>query len=713
MRSIRVKLLIAIIALLLVALSGVTAIASVYARGILVTEAENSLQGQINARASEIDQWLLARRSEMELIAALPMITSMKTEEQIPLLKQLMTGLPEFTAMWVADPQGNYTTVTGGTGTVADRAYFPAVKAGNTVISDPLIGRADGKMAAVVAVPIQNEAGHVVGILGGNVSMNAIQQMVDAMRIGETGYAFLVDTLGTIVVHPDETLVMKENVVTSFNGEMSNFGSRMVAQEEGVDHYLYQGVKKVAAFASVPAAGWSVAFSVPEVEVMSSLTTLQRMLMTAAVIVMLIAAIVAYWIPLSIIRPLRRIQRQLAQIAEGGGDLTQEIQVTSRDEIGELAKTFNAFLATMRSLIHQIADSAALVSANSVQLTSATASLVQTSCEVAENAAGAAASSQEQAAFASRTTEVVDQLRGAIAQIASGAQQQAAESQETATQVGQMVAAVEDVRSKAHTVRESAQQASVSATSGRDVIQATIDGMTRIGASAKGAAEQIQQLGGLLGKIGEMTRVITEIAEQTNLLALNAAIEAARAGEHGRGFAVVADEVRKLAERSGRSARDIQDLTTQILDGTNRVTQAVELESEEIETGSELAGKAHEALAEIITGIAHVMDDAQAIATAAQAIEKSSREVARTVDSFAAVSEENTAATEEMAAGADEVTRSVLSVAEALTENVKVAGGVASTMQGVRDLSTQMEQSTTKLAEVAQRLQDQMAKFKV
>ncbi|HYF79810.1 MAG TPA: methyl-accepting chemotaxis protein [Symbiobacteriaceae bacterium] len=713
MRSIRFKMLGAIVILLVLTISAVTVIASRFAEQVILAEVDGSLQGQIDARAGEIDQWLKARTSEIELLAVTADLRSMDLARQMALLKPSAPQLKEFSALWVADLKGDTFTIADTKTTIADRDYFPVVKGGKTVISNPLIGRADGKMAAVVAVPIRNEQGQVVGILGGNIKMQAIQEMVGEMKIGQTGYAFMIDSTGMIAAHPDEKLILKENVLTILGGALAPLGKRMVAQEQGIQEYVYDGIDKKSAFAPVQTAGWSVAFAVSTAESLSSLADLVRSLVITAVVTLVLGLVVAWVIPSQMIRPVNLIRKQLAQIAQGGGDLTQEVNITTRDEIGQLADAFNGFLRSMRSLIGQVAESASQVSVSAVQFGSAADALTSTTEGVTGTASKAAARAKVQAAEAARTNAVVDQLREAIAQIASGAHDQARDSQETAGQVSHMVTSVEDVLKKSQDVRDSAQQAAASARSGSEVIQSTIDGMGRIRASATGAAEEIRDLSNHLGQIGLMTQAITGIAEQTNLLALNAAIEAARAGEHGRGFAVVAEEVRKLAEKSGKSAQDIGALTSRILEGTARVTQAVEQESREIEVDSKLAEEAQQALREILTGVERVMADAVQIVSAAQAISANTREVARSVDSVAAVSEENMAATEEMAAGADEVTRSVLAVGQVLTENAGTVESIASSMGGVNDLAAQMAASTEKLSRVAAELQKQMSQFKV
>lgn len=712
MRSIRTKLLLAIVVLVASALTLVTSIGAYLSRQAILSEVEGTLEGQVAARAAQIDQWLKARQSEMTVLANTPQLRSGDQATQMTFLKAMASSLPEFNSIWLSDPAGNWVSIADTSGSIADRAYYPAARDGKMVISDPLVGRADGKLATVIAVPVKDAAGKMIGILGGNLSMQAIQDVVGSLTLGETGYAFLADGQGNLAAHPDSELIT-QGIREVHEGALAEVADRMLSLETGAGQYTDAGVQKLVAFAPIDSAGWSIAFSVPQDEVLAVQGQLLKGSFWAALISLVIAGAVALVIPREIIKPIHRIREQLEEIAKGGGDLTREVQVNTKDETGQLAEAFNAFLRTMRGMIQQVAGSAELVASSATQMGAMTQSLLQSSGAIAESASRAAEGSTAQAQTAHETTDVVDQLRAAIEQIATGAQEQAKESQATAEQVARMVHAVEEVIEKAQHVEASSQGALQSASDGGAVIQSTIDGMGRIRLSSQGVAQELQELSGHLQQIGSMAEVITGIAEQTNLLALNAAIEAARAGEHGRGFAVVAEEVRKLAEKAGSSAGDIAGLTDQILAGTRRVTQAVEEEAREIQAGSQSANEAQQALEGILQGARQTLGAVEEIVAAAKAIGEGSREVARAMDSVAAVSEENTASTEEMAAGADEVTRSVLSLAGALNETAAMVESISMPMQEMSGLAVQMNESTKRLNQAAEELQRQVVRFKV
>lgn len=442
----------------------------------------------------------------------------------------------------------------------------------------------------------------------------------------------------------------------------------------------------------------------------SRVQSLIVILMGAAV---LLGTVVAIVITRGVVRPINLVNAQLKELAAGEGDLTKQLQVASRDEVGDLAGTFNSFLGTMRGMLRQVRDSSAVVASSAEQLNATTEQVAQAAQGVAQAVSQVAQGASVQSKSVAQSTQVVEQLRAAISQIAAGAQEQARNAQETSDVVGQMASAINDVASKARNVLESSREANESAQNGEQVVEKTISGMERIRASVLGSAGRIRELGQLSTQIGEITQVITDIADQTNLLALNAAIEAARAGEHGKGFAVVAEEVRKLAERSSKSAKEIAALIRSIQDGTSEAVRAMEQGTLEVEAGSRLAGEAGRALQTILGSVERTMQDVGLITAAAEQIAASSCEVVREVDSVAAITEENTASTEQMAAGSDEVTRSIEGIAAISEENAAASEEVSASVEEMNASTEEIASSARSLAATAQDLQSRIGRFKL
>ncbi|MCX6007326.1 MAG: methyl-accepting chemotaxis protein [Chloroflexi bacterium] len=413
----------------------------------------------------------------------------------------------------------------------------------------------------------------------------------------------------------------------------------------------------------------------------------------------------------TVITPLNEISAVLNMQAEN--DLTIKVEGDYKGELSRLKEVTNrsagnqvAVVRKLRQVSTELLDSGEHLEQASNQAEQATHQIADASQQVAKGAAEQATSMQD-------TIKAMQQLNRAISQIARGAQEQAGIIEKNVNVVGQVFTAITQVSVNTGKATGSARAAMETARSGAGMVQKTINGMKEIRGTIDIASEKVHGLGSRSREIGKIVATINGIADQTNLLALNAAIEAARAGEQGRGFAVVADEVRKLAERSAASTKEIAELISGIQAGVEQTIQAMEKGTEQIAGGYDVAYKAGESLGEILKQSADMNDQVEQISAAAQQLGAMSTEMVKLSENISAIVEENTAATEQMSATANTVSRSVEGVAGVAEQNSAATEEVSAAAEEISAQMRQVVASGVGISRMAREFKEIVTKYKL
>ena len=519
--------------------------------------------------------------------------------------------------------------------------YIPAVspdRTPNPVVVALLAGRTYYGRAYVVNAwyltaykPLRDGAGRVVGALYVGIkqeNVDSLRQAVMDTVVGKTGYVFVLGGSGEqegnyIISHQGQR--DGENILGAKDANGNEFIRQMIteAKAKGGDETVFvdywwknqgedQARKKVSAAVYFEPWDWVIGagayeddFQDARARVGAALNAMILWTAIGAAAVLLIAGGASMWVTRRICKPINQVTAGLKDAAEGEGDLTKRIHVSTRDEIGELARWFNTFVQKVHDIIAEVSS---------------------TTRDVAGAATQIAASSE---------------------QMAAGMKQQTDQTTQVSSAVEEMSATVVEVARKSADAANSADSAGKQAGEGGQVVDRTVEGMKAIADVVNQSAEAINELGKRGEQIGQVIEVITDIADQTNLLALNAAIEAARAGEHGRGFAVVADEVRKLAERTMQATEEVATSIKAIQEETHAAVQRMGAGTERVGEGVQLAEKAGESLKQIVNGSRQVAEMIQSIAAASEEQSAAAEQISRNVESINAV-------TRQSAEGADQ-----------------------------------------------------------
>ncbi|HKJ05121.1 MAG TPA: methyl-accepting chemotaxis protein [Geopsychrobacteraceae bacterium] len=489
------------------------------------------------------------------------------------------------------------------TETFADRDYFKEALAGNLFVSQVVKDSKTGLAVFSIAAPVTLN-GAVDGVLCGFVDMARFNEIfVNSVKLGKTGYAFMFDSEGMVIAHPDPEQVLKTNM------KDLAFGQQMINLKDGTLHYSYKGVGKLAHLAQYSAMGWTVAVGIGTDELNAPAIKIRNINAIIALIIMAIAALVVFIIARKVVVPITKA----AQLAETIrlGDLSERLDTELQDEVGQLSHALNAMadgLEQKALLASAIAEGDLTVD---VQLASENDQLgkaLQSMTEILNDVIQQVMVASDNVASGSQALSSSSQA------MSQGATEQSASAEEASSSIEEMTANIRQNTDNAMQTEKIANQSAQEAEQGGTAVADTVLAMKEI-------ANKIV--------------IIEEIARQTNLLALNAAIEAARAGEHGKGFAVVAAEVRKLAERSQEAAGEINSLSV----------SSVEV--------AETAGKM---LDSIVPGIQKTAEFVQEIAAASREQDAGAEQINSSIQQLDMVIQQNAAATEEMASTSEELT---------------------------------------------------------
>ncbi|MGE6208512.1 methyl-accepting chemotaxis protein [Aeromonas media] len=598
------------VVLLMAALLGIVAFHTLKSRTLSAIQSEAVNYG--HAHSVAIGNWMADRKHAVDALAAV--IADNPEAALVPHLLQTRTsggfGLTYFGSAQGAMTRHDPSLNTANYDPRVRPWYQSASKAGKLIVTPPYVSVTMQQMVVTLAEPVSHQ-GQVIGVAGADLSLDALIDEVLAMKVQGEGYAMLLDSSGLIVGHPQKELALKQvaELAPGLTGTTLEGWSR-----DGELHIAtIAGREVLLSVQGVPGTDWLLAMVMYKDVLEAPFASLLWQLVGLTLVLLLVFSALLIAMFNYLFADLGRVSKALADIAHGEGDLTVQIAAHSKDEVGLLAQNFNLFVARLHGIVSRLRDV-------TVEL---------------------AAQSRTQAAGAEARSQRVREQQDEIVMVA--------------TAVTEMASATQEI----------AGNAEFAATTSGDAVRLAVAGQSQVGQSQRSisglagevadASQTIHELDGHAQKISGILATISGIAEQTNLLALNAAIEAARAGEQGRGFAVVADEVRVLSRRTHDSTAEIQQMIEALQQTTRRAVGGMETSRQLAGTSVEDAEAANQSLARINEAIGAISDMATQIAAAAEEQTSVTGEISRNTENIRHVSQTLAAQAKEEAAQAAEL----------------------------------------------------------
>ncbi|NKQ10070.1 methyl-accepting chemotaxis protein [Pseudomonas sp. SST3] len=448
--------------------------------------------------------------------------------------------------------------------------YKDAIAAASTTLTEPYVDTATNELVISAATPAKR-GGRNLGVVGGDLSLRVLVDTINALDFDGLGYAFLVSGDGKILVHPDKTKVMK-TLGDLYPQDTPALTSKYSEAE-------LDGQTRIVSFspvAGLPSVSWYVGISVDKGKAYAALSSFRTTAVLATIIAVVFIMLLLGMLIRVLMRPLNDMGQAMENIAAGEGDLTRRLKVESNDEFGVLAMAFNRFVERIHGSIRDVSSATEQVN------------------EVAKRVLTASNSSM------------------------LNSDEQASRTNSVAAAINQLGAAAQEIARNAADASQQASGASHQAEDGRTVVEQNIEAMKQLSNNISASCTQIEALNSQTVGIGQILDVIKGISEQTNLLALNAAIEAARAGEAGRGFAVVADEVRSLAHRTQASAQEIHGMIEKLQVGARDSVATMTESQRQSEASVGIANRAGERLSSVTQSIGEIDAMNQSVAAATE-----------------------------------------------------------------------------------------------